>query len=302
MIKKLFLLQLLTLLCNLLFAQTPELVIQEGNYYVMESIKYSNDGKYFMCANETEAKIYETESGFLIKSFDFSDRNFVCFSPTAQYIVSTSKNQIYLTDVESKNVIQLGEKLDDDDVSWPMVFSPDGKYLAVVMCNYIDIYDVSTLEKKSILKDSGYYFYDRIAWSPDGSSLSIIVSDQEGYYGSINIIYNLLSKKIVSVYDAGEQLYYTDISPDGKYVVCTSDNEVFIRYMNSNLPYMELQLSHYLEAFNSIISRGLIILMYIFVLGSIFYFYLIFKTRKESNLEKESKKSNKLQKLFWRKK
>ena len=213
----------------------PELVVQEGNNGSVYYLKYSNDGKYLMSATRNEAKIFEAESGILVKSFTLG--RFKDFSPDAKHIVSTSSNdddrRIFLTNIETRREIVIGETYDAYTVE--MSFSTDGRYLAVPMKNWIDIYDIETLKKTSILKDSGYYFYDKIEWSRDGQYLSILSNKSKDEHSDTNIVYHLTSNKIVSQCRLnGVRIKYSKIDNDGKYVVFVSGRIVYIHKLKSN--------------------------------------------------------------------
>lgn len=216
------------------FAETKsELVVQEGNDGAADYLRYSNDGKYIMGATLEEAKIYDADTGVLVKSFNLGE--FQDFSPDARYIAASSGADndlsIYLFDIKTREKTVIGNKY--SAVSVEMAFSPDSSKLAVPMGKWVDIYDVNTHRTTAILKNSGYYFTDRIAWSADGTLLAIIAGRREGYHGSMVLVYHLPTNRIINTYDAnGYQVDYVAMSADGTYFAWTLSNMVGIRAVN----------------------------------------------------------------------
>ena len=212
----------------------PEIVVQEGNNGAITHLKYSNDNKYIMSATSNEARIFEVESGVLVKGFELGI--FKDFSPNAKYIVSTSKKKenlgVFLTNIETREVIELGKRYDYRSVE--MSFSSDGRYLAVPMIKWIDIYDLVSKKKMSILNDCGYYFADRIAWSEDNSLLSIITSLTEGYHGNSIVIYDINNAQIVNSFlvKGQQMIHYTSFSPDGDTIAWVQNDKVGFKQVN----------------------------------------------------------------------
>lgn len=216
----------------------PELVVQEGNNGGIKYLKYSNDGKYIMSATDIDAKVYERETGILIKSFNLL-LAFKDFSPNARFIVSCSlysnDRRIFLTNIETREEVVIGTENDSDSKTYS--FSPDGKYLAVPNTDYIDIYDMETLKKQFVLSNSGYYFYKQVAWSADCRYLSILASAAKGKNATINIVYDRLQNKIIKVFDkykGKNQLFLTAISPDASYIAYAVSSTVHIESVFSN--------------------------------------------------------------------
>ena len=216
------------------FAETkPELVMQEGNNGAVEYLCYSNDGKYIMGATLNEAKIYDADTGVLVKSFKLGA--FKDFSPDARYIAATSGTDndpsICLFDIKTREKTVIGNQYSSASVK--MAFSPDGSKLAVPMEKWVDIYDVNTHKTTPILKNSGYYFYDRIAWSADGTLLAIITGRREHKHGDTVLVYHLPTNRIINTYDAnGKQVNYVAMSADGKYFAWALTTMVGIKEVN----------------------------------------------------------------------
>lgn len=211
----------------------PELVVQEGNNGAVGYLRYSNDGKYIMGATLNEAKIYDADTGVLVKSFNLGA--FEDFSPDARYIAATTgtnnDHSIYLFDIKTRERTVIGNTYSSTTVE--MAFSPDGSKLAVPMEKWVDIYDVNTHSTTAILKNSGYYFCDRIAWSADGTLLAIITGRREHMHGDTVLVYHLPTNRIINTYNAnGKQVNYVAMSADGTYFAWTLSNMVGIRAVN----------------------------------------------------------------------
>ena len=51
----------------------PEIVVQEGHSGFIVSAEYSNDGKYLFTSSENTVKIWQADTGNLIKTFNDID-------------------------------------------------------------------------------------------------------------------------------------------------------------------------------------------------------------------------------------
>lgn len=249
------------LFCSITFAE-PELVVQEGINGGADYVKYSNDGKYIMSKTRREIKIFLSESGVLVKSFLNTDSIKIDdISPDANFFVSQlgtgGKRKIILTNIETRAKSVFGNISSKRDPA-SITFSPDGRSLAVTMEKWIDIYDIETFKRTSILKNLDYYFYDKVEWSHDGRYLSIVTGKLKKIEGvgkrvhnDTNIVYHLPSNKIISKYYNNDKLndnfkfvHFTNssISSDNQYIVCQSDKTIYIRKLYSDSIIKEFTL------------------------------------------------------------
>ncbi len=210
----------------------PELVMQEGNEGAITKLKYSSDEKYIMAATNNEAKIYERETGYLVKNFKFPIA-FGDFSPDARFVVylGGTGDEVVLQEVSTQKEIFLGKK--NDSFSMPLSFSHDGKYIAVPNSECFDIYDCTKFQKNSYLENSSYSFGDSIAWSEDDRYLSIIAGNNKKLHGAKNIVFDIAKNSILSEFNAKVQLYFVDIHSQKKLVLCANKSKIWIRNIDS---------------------------------------------------------------------
>lgn len=212
------------------------------------SVAWSPDGKYIVCGESRGLKIFDANSGEIIKnmskilyrdmlilqSSNFSIEKSVSWSPDSKYIVSGSyygnlevwNGNVKIWDVNSGiciKTIKVIEKTHSNvrSVSW----SPDGKYIVIVHEEgYVYIWDVNSRKCIQNLTRCLEHAYS-VSWSPDGKYIVI------GYSFSDSI---LLPGCGIRIFDAnsgkkiktlkGHSLIVSSVacSPDGKYIVSGS--------------------------------------------------------------------------------
>lgn len=226
----------------------PELVVQEGSSGSVDILKYSKDGKYLMAGTFSDVKIYDAESGYLLKSFE----GIHCkdFSPDGKYFVWLSYSEddykIRITDIETGKEKIIGEISHKNSnyvrANTKFAFSPDGKYLAVPMVDWIDVYYVETfeLEEKYILKTpllqnfkqndiTGWHFYDEITWSYDSRFLSCITGWRDGEPGDWNLIYEIIHGYVENLVGINKiQLRFPSFSPISNVAAVFGKDSIYI--------------------------------------------------------------------------
>ncbi len=159
----------------------------------IRKIVYSPDGQYLVGTNDWWIIIWDAETGKIKMTFKVQTprwRQLLAISPDGKTLanVSENKDKIHLWDLQTqekrilkgkpehtKTVYEAEDKwffeLSSRNV-FSMVFSPDGRTLALSTQNEIQLWDTVTGKYKLKFRSKGYFY--RLIFSPDGRTLVAI--------------------------------------------------------------------------------------------------------------------------------
>lgn len=198
----------------------PELVVQEWHNFnkgdTINTVQISKNGKRLLTSSDDNIKIWDAETGLLVKTYPVERYQSVSFSPDGKYystVVSGTKKYVYIRDVETGKII-----FQEKDKDGKALFSPDGKYFVMRKLKDIEFYDAHTFDMKFKLS------YKELLWSDD-----IVFSDDSKYISAsapmissgsfLNVVWNVQTKKVVSTFSE-KKSSVTRISPDSNYIAC----------------------------------------------------------------------------------
>lgn len=220
----------ITFSLDMFFAE-PRLVVQTGHDGTVSDVKYSADGKYLFSTDDMQIKIWEVESGHLIRTITKGKEHGenAAFSPAGKFCVYTIGGVLKACDIENGKETIVDSSL-DKSTSHFMTFASDGSVFAVVAdYSTIRVYTTRTLRLAYSLSDSRFGQYQNMDFSDDSRYLGVSADLRSGNKVlSHALLWDLNSRRVHSAIDMGEYLEYTDISPDGKYIACESDKGLVI--------------------------------------------------------------------------
>ena len=214
---------------NVAFAQSslvngngaePRLVVQEGNNGSVKYLKYTANGKYILSTDDNNAKIWDVESGRLIRTIrirkDTGDEKTADISSDGTFCVYVSpKGKIEICDIKTGNITSLYYEYSDIDLA----LSPDDKFVAILTYFEACIYDVKSLKRLITVKNDNVVHYKHAAFSADSKKLGFVsaIVDVDVGYGRYFLL-DISSHKLSPIIRIGNSPNLFTLSPDGKYL------------------------------------------------------------------------------------
>ena len=181
----------------------PKLVIQEGHDGYVDYVKFSQDGKYILSASNNQLKVWDAQTGFLIKTIILPVSQYnvpVDFAPDGSFFVYADKWNLVKCQVNSEESVTFAS-LDRQPSS--LALSSDGKYIAVDAYSSIQVYDTVKLEETFSLKDEKLLSYKKIVFTEDSSRIVATACMYEEGYSSPSCIYiaawNMNTRQLLSI-------------------------------------------------------------------------------------------------------
>lgn len=212
----------------------PELVVQEWHNGSTKYVEYSRDGKYILTANSNDIKIWDSNTGLLIRGInDLHYSRFVKFSPDCKHIMFENDAVIQRLDIISgyeSNLYRLvnGQKYEFELEGFRLSFSKDGSYFAVVDGRKVFIYDVDSSRKCFELPD---FSFDK--WISD-----IYISDNSRYVAvsSSNkcVVWDIKTKQTALTMTCNADITSLDIDSSEEYIACGTKVGFIVRRIQTN--------------------------------------------------------------------
>ncbi|MCS7227406.1 MAG: WD40 repeat domain-containing protein [Endomicrobia bacterium] len=198
---------------SIICVEKPELVIQNGHIWNVNSVAFSADGKYLASGSlDRTIKLWEVSTGRLVRTLEGHtwDVESVAFSADGKYLASGSGDKtIKLWEVSTGRLVRTLEGHTDRINS--VAFSADGKYLASGSWDKtIKLWEVSTGRLVCTLEGHT----DRInsvAFSADGKYLA------SGSEDATMKLWNVAVGKLLVTLLATKEGDYIVYTPDGYY-------------------------------------------------------------------------------------
>ena len=221
----------------------PEIVVQEWHNGGSDYISYCNNGKYIFSVSDSDVKLWDSKTGYLIRSF--SDRikypKNARIAPDSSYFVYENEaNNIEICDVKTRKTITIFNLFSissDEKATAKFAFSSDGNYLAMSYYDKIVIFEAHSLKRKYVLESTEFFYAGfEMDFSQDGTYLTTIaIPNSEDYQKQlgqfINVIWNVKKQSVEQVLSAQKDRFVTAvaISKNGKYnALASAEGNVFI--------------------------------------------------------------------------
>lgn len=177
----------------------------------------SADGKFVVTADDAGAKLYDTQSGELIRKFQSKvSLSPAVFSPDGKLIVTgTQEKAAFVWDVATGKLLRHFTM--DAAVPW-VDFSPDGKSVLTVSGNFVQIWDVQTgEEKRRFLGHIGDVLFG--AFSPDGKYVATGGADKTAR------VWNVATGEEMRTFIGHTgRILWAEYSPDGRYLLTAGED------------------------------------------------------------------------------
>ena len=196
------------------------LVVQEGNNGSVNYLKYTANGKYILSTDGNNAKIWDVESGRLIRTIrirkNSDDEKIADISSDGTFCVYVSpKGKIEICDIKTGNITSLYYGYSGIDLA----LSPDDKFVAILTYSEACIYDVKSLKRLITVKNDNVVHYRHAAFSADSKKLGFVsaIVDVDVGYGRYFLL-DISSHKLSPIIRIGNSPQLFTLSPDGKYL------------------------------------------------------------------------------------
>lgn len=221
--KKTALTIILTLLAVFSTFAAPKIVVQDKHSRDIGYLKFSSDGKYLFSTDRTQIKIWEYESGMLLKTIIKKEDSPADFSPDGMFCVYINENnELMFYDIKKdKNVFV--ETLTAADLK----IAPNGNFFIVVGSNGFLIYDTQDF-RRTKWASTGITFYnkfhlDSCVFFPNSDLIAVSADDDDFEKGHILII-DIQKKSILRTYNTKFEVSmdYLEVSKNGEYLACAN--------------------------------------------------------------------------------
>ena len=205
--------------CQTVSSSPPELKVQTGHSWWVESVTFSPDGKYALSGSvDNTLKLLDVASGKELRTFTgHSDKVFsVTFSPDGKYALSGSQDKsIKLWDLGSGKELRTY----NGHTGWvySVAFSPDGKYaLSGSGDRTLRLWDIASGKELRFFSGHSKEVYS-VCFSPDGKyALS-------GSADATIRLWDISTGKALRIFIGhSEEVRSVAFSPDGKYALSGS--------------------------------------------------------------------------------
>ncbi|RYY35020.1 MAG: hypothetical protein EOP46_11435 [Sphingobacteriaceae bacterium] len=242
----------ITLTC---YAQEPTLMVPAGHVSAVKYSSFIKNGKYLITTGYDAVKLWETESGRLIRNFP-GDRFSGFINDGKTIIISKEKNDstgvIRLWDFESgiiKDSIA-GTRASRNDAKTRMIVDTGKDSVKIIDVNTMSV--LYTLPGKwgkycyndkyiitSTLKKNSDWKYDTKVWNADTKALAYSFTDEFSDYDdkfivfekdTTVIVFNLATGTTTEITEPGITRYYihSEFSDDGKTLLIFSSNNLYL--------------------------------------------------------------------------
>lgn len=243
--KKITLTIILTLLAVFTTFAKPKIVVQDEHTSDIDYLKFSSDGKYLLSADKhTQIKIWEYESGMLLKTIIKKDESPADLSPDGMSCVYVDENRnLKFHDLRTDKNILLETYEEDYEIPDDIKIAPNGKFFIVMDSPDILIYDTQNFKKTSLIKISETFNLWTCVFFPNSDLIAVSAYDDDFEKVHILII-DIQKKSILRTYNTKfeDSMDYLEVSKNGEYLACANyeGNAVLInnstgRMQNINL-------------------------------------------------------------------
>ncbi len=176
----------------------------------------SSDGKFVVTADDEGAKLFDMQTGELIRAYSLPYSTPAIFSPDDRFIaISSADNIARLWEVATGK--ELEQFPSDAFVPW-LAYSPDGKFLLTMAGDIAQLWDVQTGEEKQrFLGHTGIVLFG--IFSPDSKYIVTGGADKTAR------IWNVATGEELHKFTGHTgRILWVEFSPDGKYLLTASED------------------------------------------------------------------------------
>ncbi|MGN0731355.1 MAG: caspase family protein [Treponema sp.] len=224
--KKTALTIILTLLAVFSTFASPKIVVQDKHSIDIGYLKFSSDGKYLFSTDRTQIKIWEYESGMLLKTIIKEDRSPADLSPDGMscVYVDENRNLKFYSIKTDKNILL---KTCEDDIPRDIKIAPNGKFFIIINTFDISMYDTQNFKKTSLIntwnRTSGSFYLSTCAFFPNSNLLAVSAENKVSKEYNIFVI-DIQKKAISRIYNtkSKDTMDDLDVSKNGEYLACAN--------------------------------------------------------------------------------
>ena len=196
--------------------QDIRLVLQDQHTTSIDYIKFCADEKYIFTADNNTAKLWDLNSGRLIRSVAKKEKQKCDISPDGKTLIYiTENNDLTSMDIESGKETLIVKNIGKSQSNARIAFSPDGKMYSVIMDDHT-LYIYDAFKNTTIKRLTAQTLYYKTAdFSKDSRYLiEVYKKDDYGVF-----IYDIQSGQTKSVPCKNSDLYscIVDVSFNNQY-------------------------------------------------------------------------------------
>lgn len=211
-----------------------QVVVQEGHNGSVWQLSFSADGKYLLSADSDCVKIWEYQSGRLLRTLmkRHSDERDSDISPDGSLCAFiNSDGAVELCSLWTGESEVLDSELYAEFEHYYVQFAPDGSYLAVSDFLNVRVYDVKTRKRLGVFSFDEYQQFTDMRFIPGTSAVALLASPfpKEGHTLDRLLIMSVTGLGITKVFDLGSYTRGIAVSPDGSCIATVNkDGEVVL--------------------------------------------------------------------------
>jgi WD40 repeat protein/transcriptional regulator with XRE-family HTH domain len=198
----------------------PFIYLRHGEW--LADLAFSPDGKNLATISDDQyVKLWNTENGYLLKSFQFSIHSSIAISPDGDTLGSAGHDHVIrLWDIETTEIVK--QFHGHDSWVWSIEFGPEGCKLATCSDDQtVRLWDIKTGQSATLSGHAGRVW--SVSFSPDGNLLASGGEDK-----TIRLWNTNNAQCIKELHGHRQSVKSVSFSPDGEELVSAGDDETVL--------------------------------------------------------------------------